>query len=85
MVQHPLSCHEAFLRLNDYVDRELSPAEHDAVAAHLFECAKCTAVFEFEAGVLADLTAKLNRIQLPASLKDRVADAIQRGAGAADA
>ena len=85
MVQHSLSCHEAFLRLNDYVDRELSPAEHDAVASHLFECANCTAVFDFEAGVLADLKAKLNRIQLPSSLKDRVAEAIERGAEAADA
>ncbi len=85
MVQHSLSCHETFLRLNDYVDRELSPAERDAVAAHLFECAKCASVFEFEANIVADLKAKLNRIQLPPSLKDRVLDALQRGAEAADA
>ncbi len=85
MVQHALSCHETFLRLNDFVDRELSPAEHDAVAAHLVECAKCASMFEFEADVLADLTAKLSRIQLPPSLKERVLEAIQRGAEATDA
>lgn len=84
MAPHPLSCHETFLRLNDYVDRELSSEEHEAVAAHLFECAKCAAVFDFEADIVADLKAKLNRIQLPPSLKDRVAEAIQRGAEAAD-
>jgi anti-sigma factor (TIGR02949 family) len=84
MVQHALSCHETFLRLNDYVDRELSPAEHDAVVAHLFECANCTSLFEFEANIVADLKAKLSRIQLPPTLKDRVLDAIQRGAEAAD-
>ena len=85
MVQHSLSCHETFLRLNDYVDRELSPAEHDSVAAHLLECAKCASMFEFEADIMADLKAKLGRIQLPPSLKDRVLDAIERGAEAADA
>ena len=84
MVQHALSCHETFLRLNDYVDRELSPAEHDAVAAHLFECANCASVFDFEANIVADLKAKLNRIQLPPTLKDRVLEAIERGAEAAD-
>ena len=85
MVQHALSCHETFLRLNDYVDRELSPAEHDAVAAHLFECANCASLFKFEANIVADLKAKLSRIQLPPTLKDRVLEAIERGAEAAEA
>jgi hypothetical protein len=42
-------------------------------------------VFEFEANIVADLKAKLNRIQLPPTLKDRVLEAIERGAKAADA
>lgn len=85
MAQHRLSCHEAFLRVNDYVDRELSPDEHDAVAAHLIECVECSAVFQFEADIIADLKAKLRRIQLPPALKQLVADAMLRGAEAADA
>jgi len=85
MSDHALSCQEAFERLDDYVDRELSPAEALLVAAHLRVCEHCASVFDFEVGVLEDLVEKLNRIRVPEALKDRVAEALDRGARAAGA
>jgi len=71
------------MRLNDYVDRELSSEEEALVAGHLEQCAQCASVFDFEAGVVIELMAKLNRIRVPESLKGRVADALAEGARAA--
>ena len=79
-----MNCQETFQRLNDYVDRELTGDEHGLVAAHLVECAKCAEVFGFEESLLIELRAKLNRIQLPPTLKARVAEALERGAEAGD-
>jgi predicted anti-sigma-YlaC factor YlaD len=84
MSDQPLSCQETFRRLNDYVDRELSPEEEVLVSAHLRVCADCASVFDFEAGVVADLMEKLNRIRMPESLKGRVAEALEQGASAAE-
>ncbi|MEE8062373.1 MAG: zf-HC2 domain-containing protein [Gemmatimonadales bacterium] len=85
MMNDALSCQETFRRLNDYVDRELTQDEQGLVEAHLAECTKCASVFGFEESLLLELKAKLNRIQLPPALKQRVAEALERGAQARDA
>ncbi len=36
-----MTCREALLLLDDYVDRDLSPAQMEAVAKHLAECPSC--------------------------------------------
>ena len=84
MIPGPLSCQETFRRINDYVDRELAPEEQSLVEDHLRECANCAARFDFESRLLDDLRAKLNRIKVPPTLRDRVAQALDRGYREAD-
>ena len=69
------SCEEVFRRLNDYLDRELSPAEMALVQQHLDTCAQCAGEHAFEASVLRELKAKLRRIDVPQSLIAKI-DAI---------
>ncbi len=66
------TCEEVFRRLNDYLDRELSPAEMELVKEHLATCAQCASEHAFEASVLQELKSKLRRIDLPRSLVDKV-------------
>ncbi len=62
------TCEEVFRRLNDYLDRELSPAEMALVQQHLETCAQCAGEHAFEESVLRELKSKLRRIDLPQSL-----------------
>ena len=63
----------AFLRqLDDYVDRELRPAEMHRLEAHLEGCLGCAAAAQFERAVLDGLRCKLRRIEMPAELAARV-------------
>ena len=82
MTKHPpdrYTCEEMFRRLDDYLDRELSPEETRSVEAHLEICALCATEFAFEAGVLKEVRKKLRRIEVPASLRDKVGRAIREG------
>ena len=82
MTKHPpdrYTCEEMFRRLDDYLDRELSPEETRIVEAHLEICALCATEFAFEAGVLKEVRNKLRRIEVPASLRDKVGRAIRGG------
>ena len=73
----PLNCDQAFERLDDYLDRELSAEETALVRAHLEVCHQCTREFRFEAGVLDALRGKLRRIRAPADLAEKVSKAIR--------
>jgi len=66
------TCEEAFRRLDDYLDRELTPAETALVQEHLEICAGCAREFNFEASVLRGVREKLQQIDLPASLQSRI-------------
>ena len=46
------TCEEAFRRLDDYLDRELSAEEMTLVREHLEICAGCAREFNFEESVL---------------------------------
>ena len=63
---------EAFRRLDDYLDRELSTEETVLVREHLEICAGCAREFNFEASVLEGVREKLRQIELPASLQARI-------------
>ncbi len=41
-----MTCREALLLLDDYVDQELSPEQSEAVSEHLADCPGCHAEFE---------------------------------------
>jgi anti-sigma factor (TIGR02949 family) len=74
-------CLEAFQRLDDYLDRELSPEEMELVKAHLETCKVCAMEFEFEAEVLERVKEKIRRVDLPPDLISRVLGAIQKASG----
>jgi len=70
------TCEEAFRRLDDYLDRELTPEETALVHEHLETCAGCAREFTFEASVLRGVREKLRQIDLPESLQSRILDVL---------
>ena len=65
-------CKAAYLRLNDYLDRELAPEEVVLVKAHLEKCRVCAMEYEFEASLLIQLKMKLCEGSAPDELKQAV-------------
>ena len=72
------TCEQVFQRINDYLDRELSAEEMALVRAHLETCTECASEYQFEGTVLADLKAKLRRIDLPPAVLDKVAKILKK-------
>jgi anti-sigma factor (TIGR02949 family) len=66
------TCEEAFRRLDDYLDHELSAEEMVLVHEHLEICAGCAREFNFEASVLKGVGEKLQQIDLPDGLQARI-------------
>lgn len=66
------TCEQAFARLDDYLDRELSAGEMQRVREHLDTCAVCASEYRFEMTVLADVRGKLARIDVPTGLRERI-------------
>ncbi len=67
-----LSCRETLSRLDDYIDRELSPHEQKLVARHLTFCRQCARRFRFEAEFVTALRAKIERLDAPPELLDKI-------------
>ncbi len=72
-------CAEAFRRLDDYVDRELSADELRLVSEHLAICQMCASEFTFEASILEGVRDRLRRIAAPPGLLDRVLRKLREG------
>jgi anti-sigma factor (TIGR02949 family) len=72
------TCEEAFRRLDDYLDRELSAEETMLVHEHLEICAGCAREFNFEASVVRGVREKLRQIELSPSLQARILSALER-------
>lgn len=70
--RHGRDCEETFRRLDDYVDRELTPEEAREVLGHLERCACCADEFEVEQELLDMLKEKLRRIAAPPGLLERI-------------
>jgi anti-sigma factor (TIGR02949 family) len=73
---HSFSCKEAFARLADFVDRELSPEEMALVKLHLNDCAGCAREFRFEEGMLQCIRERLARVAIPPDLTRRILGAL---------
>ncbi len=73
------SCARTFERLDDYLDRELSPDENASVEAHLQQCTVCAAEFRFESIVIAQIRNKLKHLQAPPELLQRIAAKLPAG------
>ena len=70
-------CHDALERLDDYLDRELSPREHRHVAIHLAICLRCAKLYRFERGFLEDVRAKLERVEAPPELMGQISQSLR--------
>jgi mycothiol system anti-sigma-R factor len=75
------TCEETFARLDDFVDRELSPDEMRKVQQHLDACAACAAEHRFEHSVIQGVREKLRRIEAPADLLARISQRLPRPDG----
>ena len=80
MTPTPYDCREAFRRLDDYLDREWSGAEMEAVRVHLLDCAVCAREFDFEAAWIRSVREKVQRIDVAEDLRARIRRALDRGA-----
>lgn len=60
-----LSCRETLKRLDDYLDRELSPDEMKTVRGHLKLCHACQKKFAFERAFTDQLRQSLQAVALP--------------------
>jgi anti-sigma factor (TIGR02949 family) len=76
------SCREAFRRIDDYLDGELTAAEMDAVRRHLDLCAVCADEFRVEEAVLDTIRAKVAAALAPRDLKLRVLFLLDRARAA---
>jgi anti-sigma factor (TIGR02949 family) len=74
-MSHPVAydCREAFRRLDDFVDRELTGEEMRLVREHLQACAVCAREFAFERSVIDQVRDKLRRLDVPPDLMQRIA------------
>lgn len=72
------TCEETFRRLDDYLDRELTPRDMQLVREHLDVCAVCASEYTFEASALKQLRDKLQRITAPPDLLAKVSRALER-------
>jgi anti-sigma factor (TIGR02949 family) len=75
------TCEETIRRLDDYLDRELTPHEMQLVNEHLEVCAMCASEYAFEATALDRLRDKLSRIAAPADLMAKVSRSLERSKG----
>lgn len=66
------NCEEAFRRLDDFLDRRLTPDEIRIIEEHLEVCAWCTREFNFEASVLHGVKRKLRHLEAPPDLVTKI-------------
>jgi anti-sigma factor (TIGR02949 family) len=71
------TCEETFRRLDDYLDRRLSPEETKLIEEHLHLCDACSREFVFEASVIEAVREKLRRVAAPPDLIARISAQIQ--------
>lgn len=58
-----ITCREALLQLDDYLDRELSDEEIQVVEKHLRLCHHCAQTFSLESEFLQQLKTKVRRVE----------------------
>jgi len=65
-------CEEVFRRMDDFLDRELKPAEVPLVEKHLETCVACASEYAYEQAVLDIVREKLRRVALPSEVRERI-------------
>ena len=70
------TCNDALKRLNDYLDRELTPRETKSLERHLKMCLECSKKFAFEAEVIKQVRSKLKKVELPEGLMAKLSQSL---------
>lgn len=66
------TCQDAFEKLDDFLDRELSEKEIALVKEHLERCADCAGAYQFEGNMLECVRQKVQHIALPEDLLSKI-------------
>ena len=66
------TCKDAFDKLDDFLDRELSEEEIGLVKAHLELCTDCAGAYKFEGDMLECVRQKIQHIALPEDLLAKI-------------
>jgi anti-sigma factor (TIGR02949 family) len=74
-------CEHVFKRLDDYLDRELTPQEMKLIEEHLEICAWCAETYQFQAEVLNAVRSRLQRIPTSSRLLAKVSSALKKAQG----
>lgn len=76
-------CNETLRELYLFLDGELTDSDREHIRQHLDDCSPCLAAFDFEAELRLVIR---NRCvdQVPDSLRERIARAIEQSPGASD-
>lgn len=69
-----MNCREAFDRLYEYLDRELTPEVEAKVREHLHDCRPCVEHFDAEQAFLKFVEARCKSRSAPPELKRRILD-----------
>lgn len=67
-----MNCREAFDRLYEYLDQELTPEVEAKVRQHLRECPPCDECFDAEQAFLKFVEARCRSRSAPPELKRRI-------------
>jgi anti-sigma factor (TIGR02949 family) len=70
-------CAGIIRRLDEYVDRSLTPRERRQVETHLAGCLDCAAKFRFETELVRAIRERLRRIDVPPHLFETVVRRLQ--------
>ena len=66
------TCKDAFEKLDDFLDRELSETEIELVKEHLERCKDCAGAYKFEGDMLECVRQKIKHIALPEDLLSKI-------------
>jgi len=75
-------CDDALHELYGYLDGELTVERRTIIQRHLDDCPPCYEAFDFEAELRIVIARKCTE-QVPDSLKQRIADALEKETGGA--
>lgn len=65
-------CEDCIRRLDQLVDKELSPPEVEEIHVHLDECGDCTKRYRFQAGLKRLVKVSYQDQKAPDSLRERL-------------
>ena len=70
--ERQVTCEAILGRLDDYIDRELSPEDMRMVERHIEACLRCAWRYRFEISLIQEIRSRLRRIRVPGDLVARI-------------